>query len=44
MATLEEQFQQAAEVGDLPGVVLLANDTKGKKLLLITRHARINTH
>ncbi|KAG0645149.1 Lovastatin hydrolase [Hyphodiscus hymeniophilus] len=29
MATLEEQFQQACDARDLPGVVLLASDIKG---------------
>ncbi|KFZ10494.1 hypothetical protein V502_08091 [Pseudogymnoascus sp. VKM F-4520 (FW-2644)] len=30
MASLDEQFQQACEAGDLPGVVLLASDATGK--------------
>ncbi|KFX90972.1 hypothetical protein V490_06166 [Pseudogymnoascus sp. VKM F-3557] len=29
MASVDEQFQQACESGDLPGVVLLASDTTG---------------
>ncbi|OBT71565.1 hypothetical protein VF21_09579 [Pseudogymnoascus sp. 05NY08] len=30
MASLDEQFQQACDARDLPGVVLLASDTTGK--------------
>lgn len=30
MASLDQQFQQACEAGDLPGVVLLASDATGE--------------
>lgn len=30
MATFEEQFEAACAAGDIPGVVLMASDTRGK--------------
>lgn len=39
MASLEEQFQQACDARDLPGVVLVASDAKGGLLRLHVRAA-----